>query len=233
MNWFTPRSLAGVVVGLMAAAACRPTQPAGAPSAPMMPTDGNYQIRYTGDFHAAIGLQLYSFREAARTDPIAMLRMVRRMGITDVETAGLYGMPVERLAEAFKSAGLRPTSMHASYEDFKKTPDIVIANAKALGVKYVGIAWYPHTGAFSEADARRAIADFNQFGRVMKNAGLTFFYHNHGYEPAPYGDGTQLDLIIRDTDPALVLKNVTAQTGLTFTTEKRKVRVLFAEKEKK
>lgn len=33
-----------------------------------------------------------------------------------------------------------------------------------------------------------------------------------------------------DTDPETVLKNVIAQTGLTFTTEKRKVRVLFVEK---
>jgi sugar phosphate isomerase/epimerase len=68
----------------------------------------------------------------------------------------------------------------------------------------VGLAWYPHNGAFTEADARKAIADFNQFGRTMKDAGLTFFYHNHGYEPVPYGDGTLLDLIIRETDPSLV-----------------------------
>src|SRR5262249_54955552 len=33
-----------------------------------------------------------------------------------------------------------------------------------------------------------------------------------------------------DRDPKLVLPNVAKQTGLTFTTEKRKVRVLFVEK---
>ena len=38
----------------------------------------------------------------------------------------------------------------------------------------------------------------------MKDAGLTFFYHNHGYEPVPYGNGTLMDLIIRETDPARV-----------------------------
>ena len=78
--------------------------------------------------------------------------------------------------------------------------------AQSLGyqAKYVGLAWYPHTGAFTEADARKAIADFNKFGRTMKDAGLTFFYHNHGYEPVPYGDGTLMDLMIRETDPALV-----------------------------
>lgn len=152
-----------------------------------------------------LGVQLWSFREQAGTDPAAMLRMVRGMGLTHVETAGTYGMPAARLATLLSDAGLRATSMHVSYEDLKNKPDAVIADARALGARYVGIAWYPHgTGGFTEADARRAIADFNAFGRVMRAAGLRFFYHNHGYEPVPYGDGTLLDLIIRETDPELV-----------------------------
>jgi sugar phosphate isomerase/epimerase len=128
------------------------------------------------------------------------------MGFTHVETAGLYDMPVERFADAVREAGLRVTSMHVSYDDLKNHPETVIVNARALGARYVGVAWIPHGNAgFTEADARRAIADFNQFGRTLKNAGITFFYHTHGYEFVPYGnDGTLLDLIIRETDPALV-----------------------------
>jgi sugar phosphate isomerase/epimerase len=94
--------------------------------------------------------------------------------------------------------------MHVSMDDFKKDPQKVIANAKALGVRYVGTAWYPHQAPFKESDARKAIADFNAIGKTMKDAGLQFFYHNHGYEPHPYGDGTLLDLMIRETDPDLV-----------------------------
>ena len=36
--------------------------------------------------------------------------------------------------------------MHVGYDDLKNDPATVIANAKALGVKWVGIAWYPHDG---------------------------------------------------------------------------------------
>jgi sugar phosphate isomerase/epimerase len=157
-----------------------------------------------GDFRAPMGVQLWTFREQAKPDPAAMLRMARKMGITHVETAGLYDMTAASFATALKTAGLRATSMHVGYDDLKKSPDVTIANAKALGVEYVGIAWYPHEGAFTEADARKAIADFNAFGRTLKNAGLKFFYHNHGYEPVAYGKGTLLDLIIDQTDPALV-----------------------------
>ena len=204
MRQFNPRSLAIVVAVLVSASACGRTASVGATSAGVPSPESRNEIQYQGDFHAPLGVQLWSFREQAKPDPVAMLRMARRMGITHVETAGLYGMPVAQFADALRSAGLQATSMHASYDDFKKNPEIVIANAKALGAKYVGLAWYPHTGAFTEADARNAIADFNQFGATLKNAGLIFFYHNHGYEPVPFGDGTLLDLIIRETNPELV-----------------------------
>jgi sugar phosphate isomerase/epimerase len=199
-----PRSLLTAATLVVASVGCRSAAPAAAaPDAPSSAGDAR-QIRYQGNFRAPLGVQLWSFREQAKPDPAAMLQMVRRMGFTHVETAGLYGMPAAQLADAMRQAGLRVTSMHVGYDELKNDPQTVIANAKALGARYVGIAWYPHQGAFTEADARRAVADFNGFGRTLKDAGLTFFYHNHGYEPVPHGDGTLLDLIIRETDPALV-----------------------------
>ncbi len=38
----------------------------------------------------------------------------------------------------------------------------------------------------------------------MAKHGLKFFYHVHGYEFQPHGDGTLLDLLIKETDPKLV-----------------------------
>ena len=200
---------ATLAVFLLATAACERAASAGAStdtasSATSADATSADAARTTGDFHAPMGVQLWTFREQAKAGPAAMFRLARSMGITHVETAGLYDMPAASFADSLKAAGLRATSMHASYDDFKKTPDVVIANAKALGAEYVGLAWYPHTGAFTEADARKAIADFNQFGRTLKDAGLTFFYHNHGYEAVPFGNGTLFDLIVQQTDPALV-----------------------------
>jgi sugar phosphate isomerase/epimerase len=205
MERFNVHSLATLAALVVLAPACARTTSAGAPVASATPADTAHQIRYRGDFRAPLGVQLWSFREQAKSDPVAMLQMVHRMGLTHVETAGLYDMPVGQFADAIRKANLRVTSMHVSYDDLKNHPETVIANARALGVRYVGVPWYPHgSDGFTEADARRAIADFNQFGRTLKDAGLTFFYHNHGYEPVPYGDGTLLDLIIQGTDTALV-----------------------------
>ncbi len=159
-----------------------------------------------GDFTVPMGVQLWSFRKMAEEEgAVAMLDMVKDVGFTHVETAGLYGMTGEEMATTLDNAGLEATSMHAPYDAFKNNIDQVIADAKAVGAEYAGIAWYPHEeGNFDEATARQAIADFNEFGQAMKDAGLKFFYHNHGYEPGPYGDGTLLDLIIDETDPELV-----------------------------
>jgi sugar phosphate isomerase/epimerase len=205
------RSLAAVAA-FMPIAACATSAPAGSSSPGPAATTASAQaasaapqgnVRTIGSVGAPIGLQLWSLRAMARTDPKAMLAFTRAQGITHVETAGLYGTP-EQTAELLKAAGIRATSMHVSMDDFKKDPQKVIANAKALGVRYVGTAWYPHQAPFKESDARQAIADFNAIGKTMKAAGLQFFYHNHGYEPHPYGDGTLLDLMIRETDPDLV-----------------------------
>jgi sugar phosphate isomerase/epimerase len=207
MTRFDLRSLAPITM-LVVGAACASTPATRTTTAaptPASPIAGARQIRLQGDFKAPLGVQLYTFRVLAKQDPVEMLHTVGRLGFTHVEGGSTYGMSLERYAQVLKESGLRTTSVLTSVENLRAKPDTIIAQAKALGAKYVGTAWYPHTGNdFTEADARKAIAEFNTFGRKMKDAGLTFIYHNHGYEPHPYGDGTLLDLIIRETDPELV-----------------------------
>ena len=198
MNRFTSLAIAA----LLPAIACSRSASVGSP-APSPAVSMATNTRTIGAAGAPIGLQLWSLRSMSK-DPAGMFKLARAMGVTHVETAGLYGATPEQFAAALRAADLHATSMHVGLDEFKNNPQGVIAAAKALGVKYVGTAWYPHQGAFTEADARKAIADFNAIGKTMADAGLQFFYHNHGYEPVKYGDGTLLDLIIKETDPNLV-----------------------------
>ena len=193
---------------LLVSSACASTASRATTAAPVpapSTASSTRHIDLRGDFKAPLGVQLYTFRVLARQDPVEMLHTVGRLGFTHVEGGGTYGMSMEKYQQVLKESGLRTTSVLTSVENLRAHPDSIIAQAKALGAKYVGTAWYPHTGTeFTEADARKAIAEFNAFGRTIKDAGLQFIYHNHGYEPHPYGDGTLLDLIIRETDPELV-----------------------------
>ncbi len=199
-------TIALLVASLPLLAACESKPAASGDSAGVSPAaaPAAAAIDYTGDFKGPLGVQLWSFREAAEKDPVAMLAMTRGLGLTHVETAGTYGKSADTLATWLRNANLKATSMHVPYEMLRDSMPKVIADAKTLGVTYVGTAWYPHDGPFTEATARKAIADFNNFGKATKDAGLRFFYHNHGYEPERYKDGTLLDLIIGETDPSLV-----------------------------
>jgi sugar phosphate isomerase/epimerase len=80
-----------------------------------------------------------------------------------------------------------------------------VANeAKALGLEYAGCAWIPHDGDFNEKTCREAIEVFNKAGEAMAKYGLKFFYHVHGFEFQPYGQGTLLDLLFQETNPKFV-----------------------------
>ena len=46
---------------------------------------------------------------------------------------------------------------------------------------------------------------FNNAGKVLAKYGIGFYYHNHGYEFLPAGDGkTMFDLLVERTDPKYV-----------------------------
>lgn len=155
-------------------------------------------------FRGPVGMQLYSLRDIfAKNVPLA-LQMTRSFGFREVELAGTYGLQPDVFRDLLHRAGLKPISSIVSYDLLDKSMDDVIAEAKTLGVRYVGTAGIPHQAEFSEADARRAARDFNRFGEALAQAGLRFFYHNHGFEFVPYGDGTLFDLLVSETNPEWV-----------------------------
>ena len=74
-----------------------------------------------------------------------------------------------------------------------------------MGSKYVMCAWIPHeNGVLTIENAKKAVEDFNKAGKYLKENGLIFCYHAHGYEFQPYEDGTLLDYIFKNTNPEYV-----------------------------
>lgn len=155
-------------------------------------------------FRGPIGLQLYSLRDSFGKNVPDTLAKVRAFGFRSVELAGTYGLKPEAFQQLLEEHGLRPVAGHFPYERFRDDAKGVAAEAKALGLRYAGVAWIPHQGDFSEADCRGAARVFNAAGKVMAEHGLRFFYHNHGYEFHPHGVGTLFDLLMKETDPRYV-----------------------------
>ena len=155
-------------------------------------------------FKGPIGLQLYSLREQFGKDVPGTLAKVQSWGVKYVELAGTYGLTPEKFKAELASHGLQAISGHFSYELYRDHPDQVARDAKALGLKYAGCAWIPHSDPFNEKTCREAIAVFNKAGEVLAKEGIHFFYHVHGFEFQPFGDGTLLDLLFAETKPEFV-----------------------------
>ena len=156
-------------------------------------------------FTAPVGVQAYSFRNYFPKDIPGTLDRIQAMGITEIE--GDSGrMPPEEYKKLCDARGISIPSTGASFQELAEDPMKVVNTAKALGSKYVMCAWIPHEnkGNFSEADADKAIEVFNKAGKVLKDNGLTFCYHPHGYEFQPHQFGTLMDYIIQKTNANFV-----------------------------
>ena len=152
-----------------------------------------------------LGLQLYSLRHLFEKGDIAgTLAMVRRWGFTDVEAAGTYKLAPADFAAQVKKAGLRIASTGADFNLLAKDVGSVIKEAQAFGAKQVMCAWIPHQGRFSRADVDKAAPVFTSVGRAMRDAGLRFLYHVHGYEFQQGPEGTLFDALAKQTERGIV-----------------------------
>ncbi len=155
-------------------------------------------------YKAALGIQTYTFRRSLPTSVEATLDTIKMMGFTEVEGGG-GKMPPEEFRKLCEARGISIPSTGTSYEQLVKDPQQVANTAKALGATFVMCAWIPHkSGNFNIEDAKKAVTDFNAAGKVLKENGITFCYHIHGYEFWPYENGTLLDYIINNTDKEYV-----------------------------
>jgi sugar phosphate isomerase/epimerase len=155
-------------------------------------------------FTGPVGLQLYSLREQFNKDVPGTLDKVKQFGIKNAELAGTYKVAPEKFKEELLQRGIEPISGHFPFERFQGDVEGVAAEAKALGLKYAGCAWIPHQGDFDEKTCRETIKVFNQAGEALAKHGIKFFYHTHGYEFQPHGQGTLFDLLVTETNPKFV-----------------------------
>jgi sugar phosphate isomerase/epimerase len=156
-------------------------------------------------FKGPLGLELYSLREQLGKDVPGSLDRVKDFGFQYVELAGTYNLTPAEFKKQLDAKGLKPISSLFDYARLRDDIEGVAREAKTLGLEYVGCAWIAHkTGSFNEADMRGAITVFNRAGEALAKHGLKFFYHTHGYEFQPYGEGTLFDLMMQETKPEFV-----------------------------
>lgn len=155
-------------------------------------------------FTEPLGIAPYTFREYFPKSVPDTLDIIVKMGFTSIEGGG-GDMDPREYKKLCDEKGLSIPSMGADYQTLVKDPMSVVEKAKIFGAEYVMTAWIPHeTGNFTFENASKAVQDFNTFGKVLAEHGITFAYHAHGYEFQPYKNGTLLDYMMKNTNPDYV-----------------------------
>jgi sugar phosphate isomerase/epimerase len=165
-----------------------------------------------------LGLQLYTIRAPMAQDAVGTLKRIAAMGYQEVETygfdpqaIGFYGLPAKTFAERLKENNLTAVSGHydlnrfmsTSVDDLTRYVDRCIEGAHAIGQSY--ITWPLLDPPDRTLDKFKvAAARLNTIGAQVKKAKLQLAYHNHDFEFVEQNGQLGYDIIIKETDPALV-----------------------------
>ncbi|WP_028664857.1 sugar phosphate isomerase/epimerase family protein [Runella zeae] len=153
-----------------------------------------------------IGMQAYTYRASFPKDVAATLDTLKALGVTELEGGAQKGTTPEQFRKMCEERGIKIPATGGGYEQLVKDPVAAAKTANILGSKYLMCAWIPHKvkGGFTLEEAKKAVTDFNMIGKALKENGVTFCYHIHGYEFQPYEDGTLFDYIVKNTNPDYV-----------------------------
>jgi sugar phosphate isomerase/epimerase len=151
------------------------------------------------------GVQLYTFRKEMLADPVNTLKQIAALGIKQVESArsdkgNYYGLTPIEMKDQCNSLGMTLRSGHVHIDDkWKQTID----EAAASGQEYLICSTMPTSG--QTVDNYKKVADtFNKAGKECKTVGIKFGYHNHEYEFESENGQVLYDVLLKNTDPALV-----------------------------
>jgi sugar phosphate isomerase/epimerase len=169
-----------------------------------------------------IGLQLYTVRDAMKTDPAGTLAKVAQVGYNSVEgatytgTEKFYGMDPKSFSALLKQNGLiMPSSHYRLGEDnnegtgeLKGTMlhdwDRAVEDAATLGIKYMVCAWLSPKERQGLDHYKELAAKLNTAGSKCKTAGIQLCYHNHDFEFDRQNGQFPYDVILDNTDKELV-----------------------------
>jgi sugar phosphate isomerase/epimerase len=156
-----------------------------------------------------IGIQMGSMRKMMSEGMPAVVAKLKALGITEIEGGGGRSMDRAAFRKLAEENGLDIVATGGGFEHLQNKDSLqkVIDNAKALGAEYVICYWIPHDGDnFTFEDMKKGVEVFNSAGKTLKENGLSFCYHPHGYEFRNYseGKGTLFEYMMDKTNPEYV-----------------------------
>ena len=151
----------------------------------------------------AVGLQLYTVRDAVKSDFDGTIAKVAQIGYKEVEFAGYFDHSPKDISALLKKNGLTSPSCHVPYDTVEKKWAEQIEASHTIGHKFIVCPWIDEKQR-REPDGYKHAADlFQKAGEQSSKAGIQFAYHNHTFEFQPseaLGGKLPYDMLLA-TDP--------------------------------
>ncbi len=151
-----------------------------------------------------IGIQLYTVRQAAAADLPGTLARLASIGFKEVELAGYYNHSAAEFRDLLKKNGLVAPSGHIAIDLIENDPVKTFADAHMVGHDWITVPSLPRGKHETEEDWKGVARQFNVAAKKARDAGFRFAFHNHNDIIRTQNGILPVDILMRETDPALV-----------------------------
>lgn len=162
-----------------------------------------------------LAIQLYTVRDAMSADPEKTLERLAAMGFTGLEIYGydgtFFGKTSKEFQNILKNTGLRVISSHHTIGIFNKGQGTLLNNweKSVEALHFIGSEYMVCSYLFPE---ERTIENYKKLpellensGKVTKEAGIQFAYHNHDFEFEKFDETRNVyDFILENSSSELV-----------------------------
>jgi sugar phosphate isomerase/epimerase len=175
-----------------------------------------------------IGVQLFSIPRVTEKDFAGTMQKLAKIGYKEIEFygpysfsspedkerwnavstslgfsgSGFFGLSVQEVKKILDDNGLSAPSMHTGLSTLTGAMDQLADAAHILGTQYVVL---PSAQTQPSLEQYKIQAEsFNSIGREAQKRGIRFAYHNHGNGLKAIDGKIPFELILEETDPALV-----------------------------
>lgn len=162
-----------------------------------------------------LAIQLYTVRDAMAANPEKTLERLAEMGFTGLEIYGydgtFFGKTSKEFQNILKNTGLRVISSHHTTGIFNKGQGTLLNNweKSVEALHFIGSEYMVCSYLFPE---ERTIENYKKLpellensGKVTKEAGIQFAYHNHDFEFEKFDETRNVyDFILENSSSELV-----------------------------
>jgi len=149
-------------------------------------------------------MELYTVRSLTAKDLAGTLAQLAKIGYKEVEFAGYQGHSAADVRAMLDQNGLTAPSAHIDLPKIETEADTTFADAKVVGHRWITVPSLPRGPRQTVDDWKQIAARFNAAAKKVNDAGFKFAFHNHNDVFRKAGDELPIDILMHETDPALV-----------------------------